>query len=501
MKISVLLLIITLSYDGVSSPDCLSAYPESGYYRALASAETEEAARAEATRLLMTAFPSRISIRRQQRSVDLNGSVDQAFQTDTEILSQLRLMGLQYFKCPGKRRAGRVSVVAYISRQDLERSAEQTATKVREYTNLMSEQKENYYQHALLAYYHAHLSPHTISGVVDGNTRSDVQAYLESVLREYLARLTVHCTGVSAQPGYEGQLNIHLGISGGAPGLGLQVSIPAYSSGGRLTSSMGSIGAIVQPLHRSERIKAIIALEPLVLPEELIEVSAVARITREITLDVDFAAVIRIAINRTDNGFNWLYQFESTGIAIQQWEWFVNDQLRSVQPTITVSKSEDLKSIRLRLNGDDGLTAAIGEPQGQYAVPGQNNPDLPRVKDPKPAGRTSASEKSDVERTKLSEAPAAILKLAMETSGKNLESSLSEMVRQGILTAGRKSDFLNPDRCWVLIASKMSGTLYMLTPERNGRTDLRSSHVFANFETELRSELSGNAVLWLEVYP
>ena len=503
LKINIILVFLLLLNGAVSAQDCLRGFPESTYYRAVATGSDEEEARSRAVSLLMTQFSSRFSVRKQQRDVDQDGRLSGVFQSDVEVQSQLRLLGVKYERCPGRLRKGAVAMVAYISRQDLERSSQQVATKVREYARLMSEPAgESRIRFAYVAYLYTHLSPMVIEDEVDGKMRSDVQAYLESVLSKYLAAIDIRCVNVTDQSGYEGQFNFQLHVDGGSPDMGFELTVPAYNAGARLAPKGGTMGVIMQPVQRQESMRGFLSLDAQAVPDEVREVAARFRIQREVGFQVDFSPVIRVSMERRDGGDHWVYAAMTKGIAIRQWEWFINGSLRSLQSTILVSKPEPSVEVRLRINGDDNLTAVLGSKANSddHAKPSAGASSYGKDDQPLLTGQPLKRE-NERPGSSLREIPESILRLAVLSDGRTLEDTLAELIRNGKLFAGRKSDFLNPDKCWVLIASRENGVVHLLSPAAPERQDIRSSRVFRNFETELKPDSAGHSVVWIETYP
>lgn len=505
--ISILYLLFLFSGSPAFAQPCLADFPSSSYYRAMATAATEEEARSQAVSQLVAQFPSTYSARKQERQTDTGGQVSGTFSLTMEVTSRLRLMGVQYFKCPGKRREKDYSVVAYISRQDLERSAAQTGAKVQEYVGMMGTKgTDAYIREGMVAYLYAHLSPRPVQVKAGGVDRPDAEAWLESVLREHLSSLRISCIGVEEQNGYTGQLVFNMDVQGGVNGLDLLVEAPAFNARDRITSSGGAVHVIMEPALRREKIRMVASLMPQVLPDELREVVSGARISRELTLDIDFSPVIRVGILREERGRDWLLKPDISGLSIRQWEWLVDGKVRSFQSELLLSRSENAGSVRLRVNNSDELTADLVLKARSASSSTPSNRDVGQTGEssnqrtassavtPRPdAGNSSP-------RIAVSQIPGPILKIAAAPEARMLESVLQDLQRTGKIMTGRKYDFQDPERCWIAVVGKEAGKLlYMLSPGKL-RTDVATSRTFADFEQDLASELNGAAVLWIEVY-
>jgi hypothetical protein len=78
-----------------------------------------------------------------------------------------------------------------------------------------------------------------------------------------------------------------------------------------------------------------------------------------------------------------------------------------------------------------------------------------------------------------------------------IKSFLEELKASGTAVYGNKSDFVNPDKCWVILIDPESRYVeHILQPFANGRQDVKGGLTFSNFE----SQLKGLVAVWVEFY-
>ena len=162
--------------------DCDEIMGSDQYESALSQAESEDAARNTATEMLLKQFSAVVSSTSVMETRETDGSFSQDFMSRGKSVSNLRLSGLKYKTCKTGRRPDNKSVLAYISKQDLKKSADHVNDQVNRYVEMI-EQKQvmgiPVIADVYSAYLYTFLTPFAVPGKVNGDSISNLQVFLE----------------------------------------------------------------------------------------------------------------------------------------------------------------------------------------------------------------------------------------------------------------------------------------------------------------------------------
>lgn len=461
--------------------DCNGIAQAGNYFYATAAQPNESEARQSALSLLIGQISAVVSSNTELITRESSQSNDQVFSNFTRSVTRLHLQGIQYSVCPRAKKDGLVEVMAYISREDLRKSTDAVTAQVNQYLELMEQKRLigiDYLAEAYAAYLYTFFSPYPIPFSLGDKKGGNVQGYLESMLRGYLSGITVRCKDVEENKDYpEAQLTVHLELSGmGETNMRLQLDCPDYNARTILDAEHNDLEVIMQPNSGVERFYGKLTLKPAQLATELKEIASQILITREVSFDVPMDAVIRINFNiKENNGMISLIP-DLRHISVRKFEWFTGDRLFSTAQQPSVAPSQLQGDITLRINEQTGLIRK--KTLDGLVVPVKTNT------------------------KELVQTPDPVQNVPKEfTTGisdfAELKSTLSALKSSGKAAVGKKSDFYKPEQCWVfLVEPDGNKVAYVLSPESNGRMDIRSKKVISDFENQLKGFIS----IWVELF-
>ena len=475
----VLLLLVTTRV--VAQTDCNRIAQAGQYFYAKAAQANESEARQSALSLLIGQISAVVSSNTELVTRESAQSNDQVFYNFTKSVTRLHLQGIQYSVCPRAKRDGLVEVMAYISREDLKRSTEVVTAQVNQYLELMEQKRLigiDYLAEAYAAYLYTFLSPYPIPYSLGDKKGGNVQGYLESMLRGYLSGISIRCKGVEENKDYpDAQLTVHLELPGmGETNMRLQLDCPDYNAKAFLDLQHTDLEVIMQPNSRVERFYGKVTLRPAQLAPELQEIAAQIVLSRDVSFDVPMGDVIRINFNIKEKEGNVSLVPDLRHISVRKFEWFIGDRLFSTAQQPTVSRSLVNGDIKLRINEQGELVCK--KTLGGVVLPVETTA---RLTAPIPDKTQQLPGEFKADMSDFSE----------------LQSALANLKASGKGAVGRKSDFFKPEQCWVFLVEPDSKKIaYVLSPESDGRTDMRSNRKIADFENQLKGFVS----IWVELF-
>ncbi len=352
MKKAVVIIFLAISTGSYAQKNCSDVMRSSLYFSASATADIEEDARINALSMLSENISSVVS---SKTDVITKGE-RQTYSSVSKATSVLHLKGVSYVTCDKSKKNG-VTVMAYVSKKDLESSSTEVASRVHQYLQL-AEQKESQHVDFLpdlyTAYLHTYLTPYPIEYNSDTRHIGNVRNYLQSYLRTYLANINMTCTGVRENPDYpEQQLKMTLSLAG-AEGTNMKfvIDLPEYGARGSVDRDNNTMDIIMSPDGKITRFNGKLTLAPPPVEAELVDISDHVQISREVSFEADMSGIIRLDFTSQVVGDRvWLTPVVRH-IAVRQFEWLSGGRLLSIERTPRLNVS-GLKEITLRLNAND----------------------------------------------------------------------------------------------------------------------------------------------------
>ncbi|TVR38397.1 MAG: hypothetical protein EA392_09865 [Cryomorphaceae bacterium] len=473
--------------------NCNDILSSENFVSATATAQTEEAARKSAYDLLANQLSSRVSSRTSLSTLEENNQLTQRFFNSTETVSRLRLDGLKYQICerPGRKKDSQTySVLAYISHDDLKKTAESVKNIVHQYLELAEQKKAlkiGGIAEAYAAYLHSFYSPRPISWNSAHDTIHNVQPYLEAMLRNHLNGLGLYCEKVKPHPQFPGeQIQIDLSFAGKtSPGVVYHIDCPAHNATTSLNEMGGTMNLLMQPVSEIEQMRMKITLDPQIIDSHLNEIRSETNFSKDVIIDVDFREVIHLDFIIEEDMETVHLSPEIQNLSIRSIQWSSGARVLSTEPLTTLDKSDLGGEIRMTVNNSESLTVS-------KMFNNNLHPITRTFTQPKP--KPTLEDEMPLPHSGIPADPYGFARL---TDFDAVQAKLKKLKQQGKVIFGKETDFVNPNRCWILlIEPKSKILLHALAPNDGGRIDLKSSKRFANFE----SELKGMIAIWVELY-
>lgn len=473
--------------SGSTQTDCTSLLKTEGLISASATGNTVQEARNSAHDLLINQISTRITSQTELSTKESNIGFEQEFSNVIESVSRMRLDGLQYQTCDYNARKEKPRVVAYISYEDLKKSQFSVARDVQQYLHLMN-QKQNLGLGHLAEVYHAYahtfFAPQAVSGIVNNDTVSNVQPFLESMLRSHLNQLELRCVRVAEHPVYpDNQLQLFLQFHGVTDeSLEYHFYCGAYNAVAQLDASGGTLDLLMQPASQKERVRGVLTIMPRIPADILTDHNLFEDFTKEIVLEVDYSPVIELdfEIDVRDNMVK--LRPEVRHLSIAHVNWSSEGQKLSNQLTPTIERDRIGKTVELTLNNNPALRISKSmSPEltinsNETSKPSGSLPSLKPEKSP-----------SDYD-------PQSFASLLNFDQAQH---KLTELKKSGAAMWGKKEQFRNPDACWVLLVHPETQNIqHVLTPLEDGRTDLKSRQEYVDIDNQFK----GLIAIWVELY-
>lgn len=481
--------------------DCQTLSSSDQYFSASGQGQTEEEAKTSATSSLISQISSYVTTRTDMTTSMENQVAQQTLVNLSTSRSQLRLDGLKYEVCSSNRRTDKtITVLAYISKEDLEKSAELVAKEVISYMTFISTKRAlniDYTSDAYQAFLATFFSPYPIP-YQDGNDQIDnLKTHLERQIRDYFNKVEVICTHVDVDPLYpQDHLILTLNLTNSKDlNLRYDLEISSLNAKAQIDNLGGKVAVILQPISRNEVLKGKLSLKSSQLPGNLEEISKLVSITREIEFNVDFSSIIQIDFDIRDEGEYFKLVPKLKNISVKNMEWFSKGQLLSLEQSPRILKNEFGSDILLKINKQENLIA-----KKNTVNLNRGDPILKESTKPKPLAPDNQGYRSEISKpAKPGDAESAFSKIQPEKlkDFKSLQVYLEELKSSGRVVYGKKSDFIYPDKCWVVLVNPDSRLIeYVLAPISNGKKDINKGIIYQDFE----SQLKGLVAIWVEFY-
>jgi hypothetical protein len=406
---------------------------------------------------------------------------------------------LKFVKIPTPKNDKGLSYLAYISKADLKRSSEAAAKRVRDDLELMEQQKtieNNYIDYVYTAYLKSYMTPYPIGYKFGTDSIANVQPYLEGILRDYLLKIQLACTLVEEHPIYpKDQLRFHLKLNGARDeNLEYNFTCPAYNALAEMGLNGGTFDVMMRPNATNELMKGVLSIKVIGLDENMKELAKSVPIEQEKEFNADMSNIIQYDFEIKEEE-KYIQVIPSVkNISINAFEWSSNGKVLSTEQLAKISKDALGLNITLKLNNNEALQKtktlafknAVPQPEKKLEVI------IPKEE--------IVSKVEPVEKPK--EASKSLY--TKESHGFNelknfdqLQKILLELKNTGKGIYGKKSIFVKPSACWVFLVDQTSKEIiHVLSPDENGRFDLKDNKTYYDFESSFKGFIS----IWVEVY-
>ncbi|MEJ0028922.1 MAG: hypothetical protein WDO15_00390 [Bacteroidota bacterium] len=464
--IFLLLLLSTATYG---QNTCIQITKSNDYYSASATNTDETEARTSARSLLIEQISTTVSSRTDLSTNETTSNYQSRYSNSISSVSQLYMSGIQYQVCARDKHTG-ITVMAYISKEDLLKSKEEISRKTGEYLELMEQKKligADFLPDAYAAYLHTFLTPYPIAYSSDVIKTNDVRTFLESFFTSILSKIKLTCTGVEENKEFQEQLVLNLKVEGiESQSMKFVFNCPEFNSRCEILNMTGGLNVLMNPSAPTQTFKGMLTIKPLTVSSDLLEIDRVATLEREFDVSANMMTTISVDFSIDDRGESLLLIPSIKHLSIRNFKWSSRGHLLSTSQRPVLSRKDIDNEITLTINDNPQLSITRGIDGSVIKPTVVLNPIAERFKE-------------------------------VETFSQ-LQPMLSAFRMDGKISYGKKDDFINPSNCWVFIVDQHTQKMmYLLTPESaKGRTDVKSTQTFTSFETQLK----GLTSIWAEFY-
>lgn len=458
--------------------NCNDISRSTAYFSATATAETEESARMLAQDYLMNQISTTVHTVSELTTTEISGVVTQDYISSGSAVSSLRLKGLKHMVCSESRGSEQVTVMVYISSEDIEKSTRAVESQVREYFELMA-QKELMGAATLVdvyvAYLYTFLSPLPISLEHNGRTISDAKTYLEVMISEHMNNLQFDLNNITASDGgMEEQYSVPARLIDADPGLTYSLQIPSINAKATFLGSRGTLHLFIRPSAPTETLNGYLTLSSGRIPPEVQEIAALQTFSRVMTIGLDFSQVITVDFT-VDAQRDYIVATPMLAhVSPRTFSWEMGNHRLSNDQILRISRERITAPIRLVINGNSDLSAT-------KTIEG--------VKVEAPESAMPSSDGALV----ASRAQANYFKDLQDFS--QVQRVLARLRRGGIAVWGKQSDFVNPNSCWVLLVDPKTERLrHVLSPHNKGRSDILTGAAFQDIDEQFK----GLIAIWVD---
>ena len=499
-----ILVLITLllgffSLDAQNIRSCEQVESNPDFYSARGSGANEKEAQENAKTLLVQQFSSLVTSRTSMTTSAGNNSSEQQFQNNSKTVSNLRLAGLKFMNCNegnSRKKAddkdGTVSVVAYISRDDLNKSGLKVRENISQCLELYEQKKalgleglSELYQ----AYLHSFFTPLSVACKVGNDSVSNLQVYVESKLREHLASIKVQCTEAVPHPLYpDDQIRLTLKVKGAATSeLTYSLNCQSINAQKQLGSGLTSFDILMLPNAPIEEFHCELVLGGISLTEELKSVSETALITWPVSFSANMRKIISIDFAAKKTGETVNLSPNIKHLSVRSFEWLLDGRKVGSEQNLSISQSEIASHrVTLRLNNNDSLSVTKTATELRIKNAEARSP----VKEIRKVDSTAVV----VQKSTTAADPMAFAQI---NDFPTLQAKLDALKKSGKIAVGKKETFINPDNCWVFLVDPSDKQVrHCLAPGKEQRVDARTEQTYVDFENKFK----GLIAVWVEVY-
>lgn len=447
---------------------CNTVLNDGRYHSAKAQAQKEKEARLQAADLLLNQISTIVSSGSKIQTVETEADFKQIYTGTTSSMSKLRLKGLKYITCETGRRNKQKSVVAYISKEDLKKSANEVSAEVNEYLQLIENKiilGLNPIADIYKAYLYTYNTPYPVKGRFKGEERNNVQIHLRNALTRHLAQIEIEAQpAVAPIHGIEEQFSLALQLQNAETnGLLYTLQCPTYSTLTTFKKGKASLPLILRPSGIKEQMNCELSYRPTQTSAHIAEAAEMMEYSKPVVLTADFSEVISIDFTvRTQSNY-YILTPETKSLSVRTVEWNYGNQ-QSNEQLLRIERENAPEQVTLTINGIESLSVT-----------------------------KKLTGKSVNAKRKLH--PLA-LELRETVDYQTINSKLNQWKNEGAAAVGKKTDFQNPQNCWVaLIDPDKREMKHLLSPGNTTREDILTSKTYNGFE-----KFKGLIAIWLEFY-
>jgi hypothetical protein len=477
------LLISCIRSYGQTECNALSANNE--FYTAWGSGETEVEAQSNARILLVQQLSTIVSSRTDIAIKAENNQSTQHFYNHSKSISNMRLDGLKFQRCESIKSSPKaksdkpnITVLAYISKQDLQASAAEIKKIVQQYLDIYTQKKQMEIvsvAELYVAYLYTYLTPVAISAKMGKDSIPNIQVFLENLLRKHIAKLKVVCTKAYRHPIYpEEQIRMDLSLNSTVE-QGVQYHFVSHylSASALFSAETSTLDAILTPSSQIETITGQLELKAIACPENIKTIGNEVKISTDLSFTVNMKSVYSIDFEVKPKGNTVKLVPKIKNISVRSIEWLSDGHPLSNEQSPELPSDKLVGLIGIRVNGNDTLS--------RYKTIGKS-------------GKTvidSIPKEQPVKRGNFTD------ELKDINDFSDLQAKLNTWKNNGKAMAGKKDVFIQPDNCWVFLVNPQSKKVeYCLTPGNTERTDKKSNKSIQDFENNIK----GFIAVWVEFY-
>jgi hypothetical protein len=488
------------SLEAQNIRSCAQIESNTDYYSARSTGASEQEAQENAKNLLVQQFSSLVTSRTSMSLTAGNNSSEQQFQNISKTVSNLRLGGLKYMNCNegyarknSDKNDGNVSVIAYISKDDLNKSGIKVRENIRQCLELydISTANEDGMYELYQAYLHTFCTPLSVAGRVGRDSVSNLQVYLENKLREHLSTIRIKCVEALPHPSYpDEQIRLSLKTKGVAStGLTYTINCQSINAQKQLSTDLTAFDVLMLPNAPSEEFSCELVLGCIPFSEnnDLNTLSETELITWPVRFSANMQKVISIDFTAKETGNMVKLSPIIEHLSVRTFEWLIDGKKVGSEQNLTIAQNEIAsRSVTLRLNNNDSLSVTKTAAEMRIKKTEVISP----VKDEKKADSTTLA----VRKSNAVKDPMELLNLNDFSS---LQMRLDALKKSGKIAVAKKETFINPDKCWVILVDPNDKQVkHCLAPGKEQRIDIKTEQTYVDFE----SKLKGLIAIWVEVY-
>ncbi|MCF8267466.1 MAG: PKD domain-containing protein, partial [Ignavibacteriales bacterium] len=389
-------------------------------------------------------------------------------------------------------------ILAFIDKEEYAASIEMQRNEIiSQYRIARAKEKQDGLTSAIHQYYEIFLAGYFYPGTIEAEGRDgiiypDLKTYMLGILKEYFDNISVQCERVAIEP-YSGEMiTITLRLEYDKQ-QAQNIEIKLENTGSTFREVQNGNADLITdflPSFKNENLSLV--LRPIL--NETNEYYQFHKATGPIfkrTIPIDFSALIRInfkAENLPGNALKFEPMIENLNVKQIKWDFGDNSYSMEITP-IHKYKKNGVYEVKLNVNADPGLiTSKFLDQTGNEAdeVPSEiiinsirREPDFVP---PVPKALQELMEKQTVQ------------DLSGIKDSKDVIGYLEVMRSQGKITYGKKSDFIKPELCYLLVYdNELKSITNFLTPMNEGRYDIFSGELIK----DVSQKFKGKTGIWL----
>ncbi|MFH2032397.1 MAG: PKD domain-containing protein [Bacteroidota bacterium] len=406
------------------------------------------------------------------------------YNKSSKIFSILKLKGLQYLE---KFRNGKYQVIAYLSKEDYNRTMKEIADDVRDILTIAENmERDDGAASAISFFYKAYLktilSPNPINfkSQLSNSEYNNVKTFLETKIQTFQKKIDYKINALKVDPAAQDLITIDLQADfryKPVENIEVRLNLPGNPAM-QIKSGKASLFLYEQP---SELLKDFEIISQIYFNEnsELMELHKEFPVEVRQTVQIDFTPIVKIdfTVKKNEQGMlEFIHKVNNLSVSRLEWEMgdntFSNDQ-----KVLHQYRKDGLYEVTLTVNGLKELK-----------VKKQIDQD----------GVIHGEKASYLLSTEVKKYSNEITDWLIKAKGyQNVLKYLSDLKTTGKIVVGRKDNFINPEICYVVLFNKESDMVEsVISPQvENYRIDLSLSERLEDY----RKKYIGKTEIWLTI--